>query len=48
MRCLGLYLRNQNWSPQVIAAIPLRQWRYFPTLWAAEEEMRNEKRPGTG
>ena len=46
VQCIALYGRNQNWSPEVIRSIPLRHWRYLPTLWEALAEMSNPDRPG--
>jgi hypothetical protein len=46
VRCLSLYGRNQAWTPEVIRSIPLRHWRYLPTLWEALAEMQNPERPG--
>ena len=46
VQCLGLYSRNTTWTPEVIRSIPLRHWRYLPTVWAALAEIQNPDRPG--
>jgi hypothetical protein len=46
VRCIALYARNQNWTPDVIRSIPLRHWRYLPTLWEALAAMQDPDRPG--
>jgi hypothetical protein len=46
VRCLSLYARNENWSPEAVRSVPLRQWRWLPALWECLSEMQNPDRPG--
>jgi hypothetical protein len=45
VRCLALYARNTTWTPDVIASVPLRQWRYLPTLFAIVAALNDPDRP---
>jgi hypothetical protein len=46
VQCLSLYSRNQAWTPEVIRSVPLRHWKWLPTLWECLAAMQDENRPG--